>query len=108
MSGKIAKNPPKKPTIANDTPPAVHAMRRARAIRPAPIDMPIIGTDAMPTANGQRRQHELKPSADAVTRQHLGAEIRSRWVKIVTVSTTCNGEKQATAPTFRMSLNMAR
>ena len=31
--------------------PAIQAIRRARAMRPAPIDMPIIGTEAMPTAN---------------------------------------------------------
>ena len=31
--------------------PAVQAIRRARAIRSAPIAMPTIGTEAMPTAN---------------------------------------------------------
>ena len=40
----------RRPTT-NDTAPAIQAMRRARAIRPAPIAMPIIGTEAMPTAN---------------------------------------------------------
>ena len=39
------------PTETNETRPAVQAIRRARAIRPAPIAMPIIGTEAIPTAN---------------------------------------------------------
>src|SRR5882757_6221762 len=47
-SGKIAMKVAIAPTAANATVPAIQAMRRARAIRPAPIAMPIIGTDAMP------------------------------------------------------------
>src|ERR1700722_13539578 len=49
-SGKIAMKVPIKPTETNETRPAVQAIRRARATRPAPIAIPIIGTDAMPTA----------------------------------------------------------
>ncbi len=49
-SGKIATSVPIKPTETKETRPAVQAIRRARAIRPAPIAMPIIGTDAMPVA----------------------------------------------------------
>src|SRR5258708_40159089 len=44
-SGKIAIRVPIKPTEKNETRPAIHAIRRARAIRPAPIAMPIIGTE---------------------------------------------------------------
>ena len=40
-----------RPTDAKETTPAIHAMRRARAMLPAPIDMPIIGTEAMPIEN---------------------------------------------------------
>src|SRR6202048_1145254 len=50
-SGKIAITVPTRPPEPNDTQPAVHAIRRARATRPAPIVIPIIGTDAIPTAN---------------------------------------------------------
>ncbi len=32
----------------------------------------------------------------------------SMWVKMLTLSTDCNGEKQAIAPTFNMSKNMVR
>ena len=31
----------------------------------------------------------------------------SMWVKMLMVSTDCSGEKQAMAPTFRMSKNIA-
>ena len=31
----------------------------------------------------------------------------SMWVKMLIVSTDCSGEKQDTAPTFRMSKNIA-
>src|SRR5258707_855126 len=50
-SGKIATSVPIKPTEANETKPAVQALRRARAIRSAPMAMPTIGTEASPTAN---------------------------------------------------------
>ena len=39
------------PTETKETVPAIQAIRRARAMRPAPTVMPIIGTEAMPTAN---------------------------------------------------------
>ena len=50
-SGKIAITVPTAPTETKETQPAVQAIRRARATRPAPIAMPTIGTEAMPTAN---------------------------------------------------------
>ena len=50
-SGKIATKVPINPTETNEIKPAVQAIRRARAIRPAPIAIPIIGTDAIPVAN---------------------------------------------------------
>ena len=50
-SGKIAMKVAIAPTETNETKPAVQAIRRARAMRCAPIAMPIIGTEAMPTAN---------------------------------------------------------
>ena len=34
-------------------------------------------------------------------------KLASMWVKMLMVSTDCSGEKQATAPTFRMSTNIA-
>jgi len=51
MSGKIAIKVPISPTERNETMPAVRAIRRARAIRSAPIAIPTIGTEAMPNAN---------------------------------------------------------
>ena len=39
------------PTETNEIAPAIQAIRRARAMRPAPIVMPIIGTEAMPNEN---------------------------------------------------------
>ena len=50
-SGKIAITVATRPTETNETQPAIQAIRRARATRPAPIAMPTIGTEAMPTAN---------------------------------------------------------
>ena len=50
-SGKIAASVPIAPMERNVTKPAVHAMRRARAIFPAPIAIPTIGTEAIPKAN---------------------------------------------------------
>src|SRR5262245_11981607 len=50
-SGKKASSVPIAPMERNVTAPAIHAMRRARAILLAPIAMPTIGTEAMPTAN---------------------------------------------------------
>ena len=47
----MAMKVPITPTETKDSEPAVQAIRRARAIRSAPIAMPIIGTEAMPTAN---------------------------------------------------------
>jgi len=44
-SGKIAITVAIRPTDTNDTSPAIQAIRRARATRPAPIAMPIIGTE---------------------------------------------------------------
>ena len=55
-----------------------------------------------------RRQHEFEPRADAVAGQHLGAERASKEVRIVMVTTDCNGEKTEIAPTFRMSKNISR
>ena len=34
-------------------------------------------------------------------------KLASMWVKMLMVSTDCSGEKQATAPTLRMSTNIA-
>src|ERR1700730_2143971 len=51
MSGKTAMMLASAPTEKNAIRPAVQAMRRARAIRFAPIAIPIIGTEAMPTEN---------------------------------------------------------
>ena len=50
-SGKTAMMLAIAPTETNEIRPAVQAMRRARAIRAAPIAMPIIGTEAMPIEN---------------------------------------------------------
>src|ERR1700692_1767362 len=51
ISGNIAIRSEIAPTAANETVPAVQAIRRARAIRRAPTAMPIIGTEAIPNAN---------------------------------------------------------
>src|SRR5437773_2921795 len=50
-SGKMAMTFATRPTDANETRPAIQAIRRARATRSAPTAMPTIGTEAMPTAN---------------------------------------------------------
>src|ERR1700704_231558 len=50
-SGKIAMMFATTPTEANETSPAIQAIRRARATRSAPTAMPTIGTEAIPTAN---------------------------------------------------------
>ena len=76
ISGKIAMKVAIAPTATNETRPAVQAIRRARAMRSAPIAMPIIGTEAMPTANDDRGQHEFEPRADAVAGENFGAETR--------------------------------
>ena len=51
MSGNTAMKLATAPTETNATSPAIQQIRRARAIRCAPIAMPTIGTEAMPTAN---------------------------------------------------------
>src|ERR1700694_3587703 len=51
ISGKIAIKVAIAPTAANETVPAVQAIRRARPIRTAPTAMPIIGTEAIPNEN---------------------------------------------------------
>src|ERR1700685_586332 len=50
-AGKTAIKLPIRPTEINESRPAVQAIRRARAMRSAPIAIPIIGTEAIPTAN---------------------------------------------------------
>src|SRR6266850_2000683 len=76
--GLIATINPIAPTMMLAAVPAVHATWRARDTRPAPIAMPTIGTEATPKANA------------------------------IGVSTVCSGDRQETAPTFRMSKNMSR
>src|SRR6267378_3575172 len=48
------------------------------------------------------------PTRPTDTNDTQPANSASMWVKIVTVSTDCSGEKQETAPTFRISKNMPR
>ena len=70
--------------------------------------MPTIGTEAMPTANAievsrnSSRAPMPNPASTSVPK------FASMWVKMLTLSTDCSGEKQAIAPTFRMSDNIAR
>src|SRR6185312_4431979 len=49
--GLIATMAPTRPTVSVAAAPVVHATRRARVTRPAPIAMPTIGVDATPNAN---------------------------------------------------------
>src|SRR6266550_2973951 len=107
-SGKIAMMVPTRPTDTNDTQPAVHAIRRARVTRSAPIAIPIIGTDAMPTANAIEVSMNSSRAPMPYPARISVPNCASIWVNIVIVSTDCSGEKQETAPTFRMSKNMPR
>ena len=80
----------------------------ARATRPAPIAMPIIGTDAIPTANATDVSMNSSRAPMPYPAKVSVPNRASMWVKMVTDSTDCSGEKQATTPTFRMSTNMRR
>src|SRR6202012_421569 len=106
-SGKIAMTTAMEPTERNASDPAVQATRRARATLPPPIAMPIIGTVAMPNENdsdGSRNSSRAPMPEPASTAAPKPA---SMWVKIEIVSTDWIGEKQAMAPTFRMSKKIA-
>ena len=92
----------------NASEPEINAIRRARAIRPAPIAIPTIGTDAMPTANAIEVSMNSSRAPMPYPARISVPNCASMWVKMVIVSTPCSGEKHATAPTLRISKNIAR
>ena len=106
-SGKIAITVAIRPTDTNET------EARGPGDPPRPRDPPGADRHADHRHRGDaererdRGQQEFEPRADAVAGQDLGAELASMWVKMLMVSTDCSGEKQETAPTFRMSKNIA-
>ena len=85
----------------------MQSVARAQPAR-APIAIPTIGTEAIPTANAIEVSMNSSRAPMPYPARISVPNRASIWVKMVTASTDCRGEKQETAPTFRISKNMPR